>query len=81
MTLVRSPLHDEAGAHRMGVVEAVGAVALDAVDEGAAIDVRRDAVEDQVADRVGHEMDAAVAGEIGELEIEVVDRFLQATTS
>ena len=75
---VLSPLDREARAQRMGVVELVGAVALQAIGEAAAVDVRSDAVEDEIADRVGDEMQRAVAGERGELEVEVRSRISAA---
>ena len=62
---------------RMRVGELIGAVALQAVGEAAAVDVRSNAVEHKIADRVGDEVQRAVAGEGGELEVQPVDGFLQ----
>ena len=61
----------------MRVVELVGAVALQAVGEAAAVDVGRNAIENKVADRVRNEMQGAVAGEGRQLQVQPVDRFLQ----
>ena len=60
----------------MGIGGAPCDVALQAVDEGAAEYVRSDAVEREVADHVGNEVDAAVAGEIGKLHVDVVHFLL-----
>ena len=61
----------------MRVVELVGAVALQAVGEAAAVDVGRYAIENKVADRVRNEMQRAIAGKGRQLQIQPVDRFLQ----
>src|SRR5665213_91521 len=61
----------------MRVAELIGAVALQAVCEATAVDVRSDAVEYKVADRVRDEVKCAVAGEGRQLKIETVYRFLQ----
>ena len=67
----------ETGAQRMAVADAIGAVALQAVDEGRAIDVGGDAVEDEVADLIGNEMHGRVAREIGELRVDVASGMRQ----
>ena len=67
----------KAGAERMGIVDDVGSVALDAVAVGFARDVGGDAVDQEVADLVRHEMQEIVACEIGQLPIKAVDRTLQ----
>ena len=59
------------------LVEAIGDVGGDAVGYIGAKDVRGHAVEDDIADRVGDEVNAAVAREIGELHVGAVDRALQ----
>ena len=63
--------------HRLALVETQGGIALQTVDEARPRDVRGDAVEDEIADRVGHEMQGAVALEVGDLTIERTDRLLQ----
>ena len=50
---------------------------MHAVDETLALDVGRDTVEDEVAERVGHEMEIAVAREVGKLPIDGVAFLLQ----
>src|ERR1700716_3181068 len=60
----------------MGKADPPGGIFLDAVDEALAVDVRRDAVEDQVSGRIRVEVQLAVAVEIGDLKVDVVDRFL-----
>ena len=66
----------EPRAERVHIVDVIGTVALNAVEEGAAEDVGRDAVEQQVADRIGHEMQLAVARIIGKLHVDIVDGSL-----
>ena len=63
----------EAGTNRIGGVELVRAVALEAVGVGLAGDVRCNAVQQHVADDIWRELQIVVAGEIGELPIEAVD--------
>src|SRR5258708_37883899 len=60
----------------MGKADAPGGIFLNAVDEALTVDVRRDAVEDQISDRVGKEVQLAVAVEIGNLVVDVFGRFL-----
>jgi len=67
----------ESGAQRVRLVEAKRAVALDTVGDAAAIHVARHPIVHEVADQVGRELNGARAREIGELEVDVVDRFLQ----
>ena len=67
----------EAGAQRMRRVDDVGGVALDAVAVRFAGDVGRDAVDQKIADRVRHEVQEVIAGEIGQLPVEAVGRALQ----
>ena len=61
----------------MGLVEAIGDVGGDAVGYIGAEHVRGHAIEDDIADRVGDEVNAAVAREIGELHVGAIDRALQ----
>src|SRR5215831_8726748 len=58
-------------------VEYVGRVALKAVGIGLPADVGGDTVEQEIADRIGNEMQIVVAREIGQLPIKTVDRTLQ----
>src|SRR5664279_415960 len=60
----------------MGKADAPGGIFLDAVDKTLTVDGGSDAVEDQSSDRIGIEVQLAVAVEIGQLEVDVVDRFL-----
>ena len=60
----------------MGIADAPGGIFLNAIDEALTVDVRSHAVEDQVSDRVGHEVQLAVAVEIGKLVVDAVGRFL-----
>ena len=64
----------------MGVVELISAISLQAIGETAAVDVRRNAVEHEIADRVRNEMQRAIAGKCRELEVQPVDRSCTATT-
>ena len=66
----------ESEAERVGVVYLVGVVSLQAVHERAAVDVRGDAVEQDVAVEVGHEQHAVVTREVGELHVDIAERFL-----
>ena len=50
---------------------------MHAIEEAAAKHIRCDAVENKVADRIGFKMQGAVAGEIGDLEIRVLELLLQ----
>ena len=68
---------EDTGAQRVRVVEANSRIFLDAVEEAAAIDIRRDPVEDEVADRVRREMHRGVAAEVGHLQVDIVDLLLQ----
>ena len=68
---------EHAGTQRVRLVETQRAVPLDAVGDAAAVHVRRHSVEHEVADEVGRELNGAGAREIGELKVDVVDRFLQ----
>jgi hypothetical protein len=52
-------------------------ITLNAAEKAAAIDVRGDPVEDEVTQRIGHKMQRAVAGKIGNLEIGPVELLLQ----
>ena len=69
----------EAGAERMRRIELIGAVALDAVGVGSAGDIRGDAVQQEIAGRVRQEVQIVVAGEIGQLSVEAVDRISAPT--
>jgi hypothetical protein len=60
----------------MGKTPAPGGILLDAVDDALAVDVGRHAVEDEVSDRVRHEVQLAVAVEIGNLVVDIFHRFL-----
>ena len=53
----------------MQLVEPVGGVALDAVDEGAAKDVGCDAIEDDVAKSIRLEVHTVVTGKVGKLRV------------
>src|SRR6266700_2850342 len=68
---------EDTGAQRVRVAEANSRIFLDAVEEAAAIDIRRDPVEDEVADRVRREMHRGVAAEVGHLQVDIVDLLLQ----
>ena len=68
---------EKATAQRVRLVEPIGDVVGYAVGKIGAKDIRRHAVEDDIADRVGNEVNAAVALEIGELHVGAVDRALQ----
>ena len=46
----------------MHIVDLVGAIGLDAVHERASQDIRRDAVEEEITDDIGHVIHAVVAG-------------------
>ena len=67
----------ETSAQCMRIVQLVRPVSLDSLRNAAPIDIRSHPVEHQIADRVGHEVDAAVASERGKLQIESIDRLLQ----
>ena len=67
----------QAAAQRVRLVEAIGDVGGDAVGDIGAKHVRGHAVEDDIADRVGDKVNAAVAREIGELHVGAIDRALQ----
>jgi hypothetical protein len=69
-------LTDEPGAERVHLIEPIGGVALEAVDEGATENIGRDVVEHEVADRIGHEMELAVAIVIRHLQVDILDRSL-----
>ena len=69
--------HVKPAADGVRIGHAPGRIGLDAVDQAAAEHVGRSAVEHEVADRVREEVDTRVAGEIGELRIEIGERFLQ----
>src|SRR5216683_6490747 len=60
----------------MGKADAPGGIFLNAIDESLTVDVRRDAVEDQISDRIGKKVQLAVAVEIGNLIVDVFGRFL-----
>ena len=81
LSLVRDlrclPAHHKATADRVRRVQAIGPVGLDAIEEAAAKHIRCDPVEYEVADRIRFEMQAAVAREIGDLQIGVLELLLQ----
>jgi hypothetical protein len=58
-------------------IEAIGGIALYTVVEAAAIDVRGDAVEYQVAGHVGQKMHGAVAGESTKSAVRCLELLLQ----
>lgn len=60
----------------MGVPELISAVSLQAIGETAAVDVGRNAVEHEIADRVRNEMQRAIAGKGRQLQVQPVDRSL-----
>ena len=60
----------------MGIADAPCGIFLNAVDETLTVDVRGDAVEHEIPDRVGHEVQLAIAVKVRDLQIDVVDRFL-----
>jgi hypothetical protein len=60
----------------VGIADAIGGILLDAVDMAATVDVGSDAVEHEIADRIGQEVQLAVAVEIGDLGVEPFGRFL-----
>ncbi len=60
----------------MGVADAPSGIFLDAVDKALAVHVRSHAIDNQIAERVRIEVQLAVAVEIGDLKVDVVDRFL-----
>src|SRR6266436_284906 len=60
----------------MRKADAPGGIFLNAIDEALTVDVRRDAVEDQISDRIGKKVQLAVAVEIGNLIVDVFGRFL-----
>src|SRR5260221_6865505 len=66
----------ETGANGVRIVEAVRADTRNAVEERASEDVRRYVVEEQDADRIGHEMKIAVARIIRELHINILNGSL-----
>src|SRR5260370_11796168 len=66
----------DTGAKGVRIVEAVRAVTRNAVEERASEDVGRDAIEEQIADRIGHEVEIAVARIIRELHIDILDGSL-----
>ena len=65
----------------MSRVDLVGAVALDAVRVGHAANVRGDAVDQQIADRIGREVVIIVAGEIRQLPVEAVRPIFAAANT
>ena len=67
----------EPRAQRMRVVEVKRAVALDAVDDAATINIRCQAVVHQVADAIRRERNGAGTHEIGKLKVDVSGGFLQ----
>src|SRR4029077_10150684 len=70
-------LHQKAAAHRVLGINAPGAVALYAARPALAVSGLGDAVEQEVTDRIARrEIDVAVAGVSGDLEIEVADPLL-----
>ena len=62
----------EAGTQRMRLIEFIGAVTRNAVGVGDAADIRGDAVEQEIADRVWRETQLVVTGEIRQLPVEAV---------
>ena len=76
--LRRLSTHHKAAANCVRRVQAIGAVRLDAIEEAAAKHIRCDPVEDKVADRIRFEMQGAVAGEIGDLQIGILELLLQS---
>src|SRR5216683_1194696 len=70
-------LDEVPGAQRVLRRQAIEAVALRAGGDAAAVGIYRDAVEQQVADRVGCKIDAAEPAEGRDLEIEVLKLLLQ----
>ena len=67
---------NEAGAEGVLVVDGVGGVELHAVGDVGVDDFSGDALEYQIVGGVGGEVDVAVIGERGELEVEVANGFL-----
>src|SRR6202158_4668260 len=63
-------------AEGVGVADAPGGIFLDAIDKALTLDIRSHPVDNEVADRVRHEVQLAVAVKRGELEVDVIDRFL-----
>jgi hypothetical protein len=68
---------ERAGAECVRLIQAESAIGLDAVDDAAAIHVAGDAIEHQVTDRIGRELNGGGSVEVGELEIDIAHRFLQ----
>ena len=66
------------GAQRVGIAELVGAVALQPVGHVALVGLLRDAVEEQIAERVRREIQARVAGDERGLHAQGSGRVLQA---
>src|SRR5208283_2617859 len=67
----------EAGAQRVSVSDPIGAVSLQAVDESSAIDVRGDAIEEEIADLIGDEMQRRITRKIGKLRVDGPGRMRQ----
>ena len=62
---------------RVRLVEAKRAVPLEAVDDAAAVNARRQAVVHEIAYEIGRELNGVGAREIGELKVDVGGRLLQ----
>ncbi len=60
----------------MSIADPPCGIFLDAIDDALTIDVGRHAVEDEVSDRIWQEVQLAGAVEVGQLEVDVLGRFL-----
>ena len=61
----------------MGVVKPIGGIGRHSIGKIRAKDVGSYAVEDEVTNGVGNEMNTAVAREVGELDVCAIDRALE----
>src|SRR5581483_10224896 len=66
----------ETGANGVLVVDLVAEICLDAAGVERPLHVAGNAVEEEIADLVRHEVDAAVAAKRGDLQVQLVHRFL-----
>src|ERR1700686_483494 len=71
-------LRIQSGANRVSVAKPIGTIALHAVRDISFVGLLRDAVVQQVPERIGREVEARVAGDQGGLHAQVALRVLQA---